>query len=181
MLTATKQKPCAGCGSMFQPFSSTARACSQRCAQKVVKADKQVEKEKLKARQEAVKSVTDLKAEAQKEVNAFVRIRDAHLPCISCGKPWQDTFQAGHFRSRGAASHLALDPANIAGQCVQCNLHRHGNQIGFRAGLIERYGVSHVEKLEADNEPVKLERDVLRQIKTIFKAKTRQLKKERGE
>jgi hypothetical protein len=179
-MAAAKPKPCKQCGSSFTPsiYRLGASVCSPMCAKKLVTANKKAEREQTKERKEAVKTVTELKAEAQKEVNAYVRARDHGKPCISCGKPWQETFQAGHYRSRGAAGHLALDVRNIHGQCVQCNLHRHGNAIDFRLGLIGRYGISHVEVLEADNEPIKLDRDTLRQIKTIYRAKTRQLKKE---
>jgi hypothetical protein len=148
------------------------------CAKKWVTANKKAEKEKTKERKEAVKTVTELKAEAQKEVNAYVRARDHGKPCISCGKPWQETFQAGHYRSRGAAGHLALDVRNIHGQCVQCNLHKHSNAVEYRIRLVERCGVALVEALECDNEPVKLDRETLRQIKTIYRAKARDIKKE---
>lgn len=177
-------KACAHCETQFQPQRMGQRVCSPICARRVVAEDKKQAKERAKldrmmdkAKLEGMKTISDLKAEAQKEVNAYVRLRDKGLPCISCGKPWQDTFQAGHYRTRGAAGHLALDPRNIAGQCVQCNLHRHGNQAGFRAGLVARYGESHVEVLEADNDAVKFEREALRQVKTIYRALARDLKK----
>ena len=178
--TTLKPKECQGCGSMFSPRSSFARACSQRCATKVVNADKKAAKADLKRRKEDAQTVTEVKAEAQKEVNAYVRARDRGLPCISCGKPWQPDFQAGHYRSRGAASHLALDVRNIHGQCVQCNLHKHSNAVEYRIRLVERCGVALVEALEADNDPVKLDRRTLRQIKVIYRAKARQLKKEQA-
>jgi hypothetical protein len=85
---------------------------------------------------------------------------------------------SGNYRSRGAAGHLALDVRNIHGQCVQCNLHKHSNAVEYRIRLVERCGVALVEALECDNEPVKLDRDTLRQIKTIYRAKARDIKKE---
>jgi hypothetical protein len=177
-------KACAQCETQFQPERMGQRVCSPTCARRVVAADKKQKAERAKldrmmdkAKRESLKTLADLKAEAQKEVNLYVRLRDQGKPCISCGKAWEPTFQAGHYRSRGAAGHLALDPRNIAGQCTQCNLHRHGNAIGFRAGLVEREGREAVEQLEHDNLPVKLDRDTLRQLKTIFRAKARDLKK----
>jgi hypothetical protein len=181
MLTTTlRPKTCAHCGTNFMPFRPMASVCSPICARRKVDADKKAEKEQTKARKEDAKTVTDLKAEAQKEVNAFVRARDHGLPCISCGKAWQPDFQAGHYRSRGAASHLALDVRNIHGQCVQCNLHKHSNAVEYRIRLVERCGLALVEALECDNEPLKLDRDTLRQIKTIYRAKARQLLKDRS-
>lgn len=177
-------KTCAHCETQFQPQRPMQAVCSPLCAAKKVRQDKAQAKERAKldrmmdkAKRESLKTLADLKAEAQKEVNAYVRLRDHGKPCISCKKPWEPTFQAGHYRSRGAAGHLALDPRNIAGQCTQCNLHRHGNQIGFRAGLVARHSEDFVQALENDNEVVRLERDVLRQIKTIYRARVRDLKK----
>ena len=132
----------------------------------------------FRARKEKAKTWTDHHADAQKAVNAMVRARDAGEPCISCGAPWHPTFQAGHYRSRGAAKNLALDPRNINGQCVQCNLHRHGNGIDYRLGLIGRYGLAFVEAIEADNEPRHNSIDDLKAIRADAIAKTNQLKKE---
>lgn len=179
MLTATlKPKACQHCGSTFTPQRLMAQVCSPICARRLVDAKKAAEKAQIKARKEAIKTYSEWKADAQKAVNEYVRLRDQGKPCISCQKSWDTTFQAGHYRSRGAAPQLALDPRNIAGQCVQCNLHKHGNQAAFRLGLIEREGVAHVEAIESENEPLKLSVDELRQVKVIHKGLARALKKE---
>jgi len=181
MLTTTlRPKTCAHCQTSFMPARTMQAVCSPTCARRKVEADKKAEKADLKRRKQDAQTVTELKAEVQKEVNAYVRARDRGLPCISCGKPWQPDFQAGHYRSRGAAGHLALDVRNIHGQCVQCNLHKHSNAVEYRIRLVERCGVALVEALEADNDPVKLDRDTLRQIKVIYRAKLRELKKGQG-
>lgn len=178
MLTVTlKAKTCQHCGSMFTPQRLMAQVCSPTCARRLVDAKKKAEKAQIKARKEAIKTYSEWKADAQKAVNEYVRLRDWGKPCISCQRPWDTTFQAGHFRSRGAAPQLALDPRNIAGQCVQCNLHKHGNQAAFRLGLVEREGVAHVEALESENEPLKLTVDELRQVKVIHKGLARELKR----
>lgn len=177
MLSATlKAKPCAQCGASFMPFSSTSRICSPICASKWVKAVKKEEKQEFKRRKENAKTWSEHHADAQKAVNAMVRARDAGEPCISCNAPWSPTFQAGHYRSRGAAKNLALDERNIHGQCVQCNLHRHGNGIDFRIGLIGRYGPQFVEAIEADNEPRHHSIDDLKAIRAAAMAETKQLK-----
>jgi hypothetical protein len=178
MLTAIKPKECRQCGASFIPFRFAAKVCSPTCARRYVAETKKIEKATLKARKEAIKTYSEWKADAQKAVNEYVRLRDQGKPCISCQKPWDATFQAGHYRSRGAAPQLALDPRNIAGQCVQCNLHKHGNQAAFRLGLIEREGVALVEALESDNDPLKLSVDELRQVKVIHKGLARELKKD---
>jgi hypothetical protein len=133
-----------------------------------------------KTRKEAIKTHAEWKADAQKAVNDFVRLRDADLPCISCGRFHDGAWHAGHFRSRGAAPQLALDPRNVHRQCAPCNLYLHGNQIAYRAGLVARYGSDYVDAIESENEPLKLTIDELRQIKTIYRAKTRALRKEQA-
>ena len=142
--TLPPPRPCGHCGAVYTPARMGQRVCSPTCARRAVKAQRDAERAHLKKRKEALKTWAQWHGDAQKAVNAFVRTRDAGLPCISCHTPWQETFQAGHYRSRGAAKNLALDPRNIHGQCVQCNLHRHGNGIDFRLGLVE---------LEIDNVP----------------------------
>jgi hypothetical protein len=113
-----------------------------------------VERAETKRRKEAVKTNGQRKAEAQAAINRWiVHVRDAGLPCISCGRQHDGMNHAGHYRSRGSAPHMALDPRNLAKQCAPCNLYLHGNLIGYRAGLIERHGVAFVEALEADQEP----------------------------
>lgn len=154
MLTTTpKPRECAQCGSMFMPFSSTSRVCGRMCASRWVRAQNDAKKAEEKQRREKLKTNGKRKAEAQAALNRWiVHFRDVDQPCISCGRFHQGVYHAGHYRSRGSASHLALDPRNLAKQCAPCNLHLHGNLIGFRAGLVARHGVEFVEALESDNE-----------------------------
>lgn len=181
--TTLKPKECQGCGSMFQPRSSFARACSQRCAMKVIDADKKAVKAKDKAARENQKTIADLIEEAQEAFNAYIRLRDAGLPCICCGRPMerdvlgQPKVNAGHWRSRGAAGHLRFDESNCHAQRVSCNRPGGAKAGPFREGMIARVGLAEVERLEQDNEPEKWDRDVLRQIKVIYRAKLRELKK----
>lgn len=120
------------------------------------------------------------KALAQAAVNEFVRMRDAHLPCISCGCTHSPAWHAGHYRSRGSAPHLALDPRNLNRQCAQCNLHLHGNLIEYRKGLVERYGISHVEALESDQESRGYKAADYDAIAAHYRAEVRRMKKEMG-
>jgi hypothetical protein len=180
MLTATlKPKTCAHCETRFTPARPMQKVCSPICARRKVEADKKAEKAKTEVRKAALMTYSQRKAKTQKAVNECVRERDHGKPCISCGTPWEPTFQAGHYRSRGAAPQLALDRRNIAGQCIQCNLHLHGNPIGFRAGLVARYGISHVEAIEAENDPLKLTHEELQQIAIAGKADAKAYRKAR--
>lgn len=175
-----KPRPCPVCRNSFVPAKPMQSVCSPKCAVKKVKQAKLEERAKVKTRKEKSLTLSQRRARAQTEVNAYVRLRDAALPCISCGRFHEGQWHAGHYRSRGAAVHLALDPRNIHRQCAPCNTHLHGNAIGYRSGLIERYGLAFVEELEADNAPRHLTAEVIDAIRDTYRAKTKQLKKERA-
>jgi hypothetical protein len=185
MLTTTlKPKTCAHCGTGFMPFRPMAQVCSPICARRKVEADKKAEKASDKARSDKLKTIADLIEEAQEAFNAFIRARDHGKPCICCGKPMErdawgnPKVNAGHWRSRGAAGHLRFDEANVHAQRTSCNRPGGARPGPFREGMIARVGLAEVERMEADNSIEKWDRDVLRQIKTIYRAKARQLKKE---
>lgn len=156
------------------------REKEERKAEKQARMQARVERAETRRKREKSLTLSQRKARAQVQVNAYVRLRDADLPCISCGRFHQGQWHAGHYRSRGAASNLALDPRNIHKQCQPCNNHLHGNAIAYRAGLIERYGVEYVEALESDNDSRHLTAEEVDAIRDEYRAKTNQLKKERA-
>ena len=131
---------------------------------------------------ESVKTASEWRVEAQTAFNAYVRYRDRDLPCISCdaigdhdglGGYWD----AGHYRSRGAAKHLSFNLWNCAKQCSRCNRYLSGNVVEYRKRLITRIGSERVDKLENNNDTVKHDITYLRRIKQIFKNKLRIKKK----
>lgn len=140
------------------------------------------EKRQDRAAREAIKRLPDLKREAQTAFNAWVRLRDARRPCISCGTPPPDLSglhagrDAGHYRSVGSAPQLRYHPDNVHGQCVACNQWGAGKAVEYRIGLIARIGLARVEALECTNEPRKWTHDELRAIRDQYKAKAKELK-----
>lgn len=90
------------------------------------------------------------------------------------------SFDAGHYRSTGSASHLRFDPDNCHAQRKQCNRYGAGRAVDYRIGLIARIGLERVEALEANNTPHKWTADELREIKATYREKTKQLLKEQG-
>ena len=173
-------KKCRICKEKFEPFNSLAVACSPKCALEVV-AQKKAKKHKkeLADFRKDDKSIAKLRAEAQVEVNKYIRLRDEKRACISCGSLSEDV-DAGHFRSRGAAKHLAFNTFNIFRQCKRCNRYLGGNYSEMRKGVIERIGLEKVERLENDNQVRRFDRDYLVRIKKIFAKRTRHLKKLRN-
>lgn len=182
--TEPKMKVCEGCGSMFMPRASFARACRLVCARKVVAKDKKSEKDALKARKTKQETIPELIKAAQKAFNDFIRERDREKPCICCGVPLGHhsgstggAFDCGHYRSRGAAGHLRFNEDNAHGQRKYCNRRKSGNAVEYRIGLIARIGEARVLALEADNVPHKWTHDELRKIQGTYKDKLKALKK----
>jgi hypothetical protein len=191
-----KMKKCSsrrgGCGGWYRPFRPMQKACGPQCASSMVEHRKEFERQKAaaddrrktRAQLEALKTVPQLKKEAQAAFNAWVRSRDAGLPCISCGAPPPDLSglhagrDCGHYRSTGAADHLRYSPDNAAGQCVSCNQHKAGNVVMYRLGLIARIGLARVEAIENDNTPVKWTREGLREIRDTYRRRANELEKE---
>lgn len=139
------------------------------------------DRKRLRERRIALKTKPQWRKEAQDAFNRYVRLRDAGKPCISCGRmPEQKfggTMDCGHYRTRGAAAHLAFNLHNTAAQCVYCNRDRDGAQKAFEQGLIVRIGAEKVEALNNDNSIRKFDIPYLQRIKSIFTRKARALEK----
>lgn len=154
---------------------------------KRIREQKEAEKEGRKRRaerREALKTKSQWRVEAQAAFNKYVRLRDEGLPCISCGRlpeqKYGGSMDCGHYRSRGAASHLAFNLHNTAGQCVFCNRNMSGAQKAFELGLIDRIGADKVEALNNENSNRKFDIPYLQRIKSIFTRKARALEKRRA-
>lgn len=191
------------CRQWYHPVRDGQVVCSYECATVIAKeqtaknraeaqrkeAKRQREEEKAgrqrrRERRVALKTKTQWKSEAQNAFNRYVRLRDAGKPCISCGRlpaqKYGGTMDCGHYRTRGAAGHLAFNLHNTAAQCVQCNRDRAGAQKAFEQGLIQRIGSEKVEALNNNNAVRKFDIPYLQRIKSIFTRKARALEKRRA-
>ena len=159
------------------------------------------EARELKARRVAIKKPVEWAADAQKAFNSFIRIRDAGLDCPSCGaseaeverkQAWKPggAWDAGHFRSRGAAANLRYNTFNCHRQCKSCNggsgnwghTRNKAETItqAYRETLVRRIGLERVEALEQNNEPRTFDIDYLKRVKRIFARRARHYRKIRG-
>ena len=188
---------CAHCRAKFTPerpsqivhvecveaWTEAQAAKRERAEAKASRAAAKVERAETRIRKEAIKRKPDLMREADQAFAAYIRERDrqAGHPCISSGRPldWASGNQvdAGHYRSRGAASHLRYHPDNCHAQSKYENRHRAGNAVEYRVGLIARIGLAAVEALEADNRVHHWTHDELRAIRDEYRAKLKQLTK----
>ncbi|MBC2659793.1 recombination protein NinG [Pseudomonas sp. MSSRFD41] len=180
------------CGASFVPARLGQAVCSPACAildapknqEKARKALAQVERSEIKVRKEKLKSRAGHLREAQAAVNEYVRLRDAHLPCISCDSMPNDSdlmtgsrWDAGHYRSVGACPELRFEPLNIHRQCVKCNRNLSGNAVEYRIRLVQRIGAEKVAWLEGLHAPCKYTVEEIKAIKTKFRAMIRELKR----
>ncbi|NTZ93924.1 ninG protein [Pseudomonas koreensis] len=180
------------CRASFVPKVSFQSWCSPDCAV-VIARDKQekkrkslasIERREIKVRKEKLKSRADHLRKAQAAVNEYVRLRDAHLPCISCDSMPNDNdlmtgsrWDAGHYRSVGACPELRFEPLNIHRQCVKCNRNLSGNAVEYRIRLVLRIGSDKVAWLEGPHQPRKYTVEEIKTIKAEYRAKNRELKR----
>lgn len=177
-LTANPTGTCRVCGDTYAKYKTTQTICAKlRCAAQVGKLQRKAEKAETKRRKEADKPLSYWAKRTQFHFNAYVRIRDAHLPCVSCGRMESPQFQAGHYLTVGARPELRFDEANVHKQCVHCNKHNHGAPVAYRIELIRRIGLAEVERLEGHNPPKKYTRESLKALQVLFRARAKELER----
>lgn len=180
---------CKHCGTKFERLDPRRTWCSPECGSQIAiaKIVKQADENRKaahradRAKREALKPLSKLRAEAQAAFNAFIRARDkaAGHPCICCGQPldWGavgvrgHAVDAGHYRSTGSAPNVRFDERNVHAQRVVCNRHGAGRAVDYRIGLVRRIGLEAVEALESDNTPRRYRAEDYRRIKAEYSAK----------
>lgn len=182
-----KPKTCKNpaCGVKFQPQRLGQAVCSPKCGlaikdvnkEKARKALAQVERKAIKVAKERIKSRGDYLREAQTAFNAWVRERDAQLPCVSCGRHHQGQWHAGHYRTVAGSPELRFEPLNVWKQCAPCNNHKSGDIVNYRLELVRRIGAEQVAWLEGRHEPKRYSIDDLKAITAEYRAKLRELKR----
>jgi hypothetical protein len=173
-----RSKKCRVCKDTFSPRDTTQVVCSHYCAIVYI-ADQNRKKydKETKRRKEAIKSRSKWLSEAQTAFNAFIRQRDAGNACISCGRRSGCKINAGHYRSVGAAPELRFEELNVHLQCEHCNSYKSGNAIDYRLGLIKKLGTAKVVWLEGKHDPKHYTIEDIKEIKTRYLRKTRELRK----
>lgn len=189
-MLATKQpkpKKCrvAACGASFVPARLGQAVCSPACAildapknqAKARKAIAQRERREIKVRKEKLKSRADHLKDTQIAFNAWVRARDAELPCISCGRHHQGKYDAGHYRTVGSNPALRFEPLNCHKQCSPCNTQLSGDIVNYRINLVQKIGAEAVAWIEGPHEAKKYTVEELKAMTADYRAKTRELKR----
>ena len=188
-LKEVKAKTCKNpaCGVSFKPsFSTAQKVCSWACGlaiapenrEKARKAIAEVGRKEIRAAKERIKPRAQYVREAQQAFNEWVRLRDAALPCVSCGRHHEGQYHAGHYRTVGANPELRFEPLNVHKQCAPCNNHKSGDIVNYRITLVRRIGLECVEWLEGPHEAKRYTIQELQEIKANYRAMTRELKRE---
>jgi hypothetical protein len=126
---------------------------------------------------ERVKTRTQYLKELQQVFNQFIRLRDKGKPCISCNKPLQGKYDAGHYYSVGSYPNLRFHESNVHGQCVECNQHKHGNLIEYGIRIESRIGKAQVaELMDQRKSNLKLTRDEIIDLIKHYKSQVKALK-----
>lgn len=175
------------CGASFVPARLGQAVCSPACAildapknqEKARKALADMGRKELRAAKERVKPKGQYMREAQASFNAWVRLRDVALGCVSCDKPatWPGQWHASHLRSVGSSPEHRFNPANVHKACSICNNHLSGNILGFMPELIRRIGAEAVDALLGPSEPKRYNIEDLKAITAEYRAKTRELRR----
>jgi hypothetical protein len=178
-----KPKKCKQCLELFAPSRPLQMVCGAPCAiaygnkQKARKAADEAKKSKRETKEKLakIKPRQEHLREAQRFFNQYIRLRDEHLPCISCQRFHTGQYHAGHFRSVGSSPHLRFSEHNVHKQCSACNNHLSGNILNFRINLIRKIGLEAVEAIENDNTAKHYTIEEIQAIKVKYKQLTKQL------
>lgn len=151
-----KYKICKVCKNKFIQKQFAQNVCDYKCAiiySKNLKKEKELKDWKIEKSilKENLKTLSQYEAEAKLSFQKYIRLRDAKLPCISCGVTNTELFDGGHYFKAELFSGLIFDERNCHKQCRKCNRFLSGNELQYRVGLINRYGTEFVEQLEADS------------------------------
>lgn len=148
-----KPRRCKVCETVFIPKQFMQVGCSVECAIKYskilkenkAKAEWKIEKKSLS---EKLKTLSQYESEAKKSFQHWVRLRDKDENCISCGGNEKDLWDGGHFKKAEIYSGVIFNLANCHKQCRKCNRYLNGNELLYRQGLIQRYGLEYTESIE---------------------------------
>lgn len=184
---ASKPKKCKNpsCGVSFTPQRLGQAVCSPRCGlaikdvnqEKARKSLAQVQRREIKVRKERLKTRADHLREAQAVFNEWVRLRDADLPCVSCGRHHEGQYHAGHYRTVGANPEIRFEPLNVWKQCAPCNTHLSGNLVNYRLSLLQRIGAEKLAWLEGPHPAHKYTTEEIKAIKADYREKIKELKR----
>lgn len=128
-------------------------------ATEIVKKDREKQsKEKDKASRLKLMTADKYRATIlQPIINEIARLIDYDQPCIATGN-YGGKMSGGHYRSVGSNRTIALNLHNIHNQSFESNVHKSGDSIRYREGVIETYGIQYFDFMDSlvKHRPLKL-------------------------
>ena len=88
-----------------------------------------------------------LKDKVQRIFNEYIRLRDQHFPCISCGSTTKIK-QAGHYFNVKSNTSLRFDEDNVNGECQGCNAFNESHLIFYGDNLKLKIGGQRLTNLK---------------------------------
>lgn len=162
---------CKICGEKFAPkFSSFEKTCQlDNCrtqwAMSEVKKQKTAKEKKVKQdwnkekleMKEKLKTLSDWKADLQKEINAIVREIDREHGCIATGDK-NGLMTGGHYASVGSNPSIRFHLENIWIQSMHSNSWKSGDTIRYQDGIIKTFGKDYLDYMDSlrNIPPIKL-------------------------
>jgi len=134
-------------------------------------------RQEVRQAKEKVKTKGAYAKDTQTAFNAYIRTRDAELPCVSCGRHHQGQYHAGHYRTVGAHPELRFDENNCHKQCAPCNNHKSGNVVDYRINLAVKIGAEKLAWLEGPHEAKKYTIDELKALTKCYRQKLKEIVK----
>jgi hypothetical protein len=193
--TRTDARKCTGpnCEREFIPRLPLQAVCGPVCARRKVEAARKAKAKADKAKALEMKPLRYFVAKAQAAFNEYIRARDADLGCVSCGttnppRTRGGQWDAGHFLGRGAYPELRFHEDNCHKQCKSCNggggkfAHKE-RTVNEKAEpeILRRIGPERLAALKGPHTVEKLTRERLTEIAQHYRAKRRELEKQRKE
>lgn len=129
---------------------------------------------------EKLKTLGDYKAEARKSFQKWIRMRDSDKPCISCNTTSAELYDGGHFYKAEVYSGLIFNEDNCHKQCRKCNRFMNGNELNYRKGLINRYGIDFVVNLDNICDKNRVKKYTKEELITIKKQYDERIKEQRS-
>lgn len=148
-----RDKKCKVCQDTFSPVQFAQSVCGYKCAIEHAKKLKQLKEQREWKAEKAIlrdklKTLGQYESEAKKSFQKYIRMRDEKQPCISCGIVNTELWDGGHFKKAEIYSGVIFNESNCHKQCRKCNRFLGGNELNYRAGLIQRYGLQYTDEIE---------------------------------
>ena len=163
------KKRCRQCKRVFTPERPDQLVCGVKCAIKWGPGYVQ------RMKKERLKTLSDHHKALQSVFNRYIRLRDQHLPCVSCGRFHKGQWHAGHFLSIGSHPELRYCEDNVHKQCAPCNNHKSGDIKNYRESLIQRIGEDRLAWLEGPHDPRKYTREELIDLRREYLQKIKEI------